>query len=46
MILSAITGGLGLAQSIYGGIKASKEAKRQRKIIGQEALCFLKLNVF
>ena len=36
MILSAITGGLGLAQSVYGGIKASKEAKRQRKIIGQE----------
>lgn len=36
MILSAITGGLGLAQSIFGGIKAAKEAKKQQRVIGQE----------
>lgn len=36
MVLSAITGGLGLAQSIYGGIKASKAAKEQKRILGQK----------
>ena len=36
MILSAITGGLGLAQSIFGGIKAAKEAKKQQRVIGQK----------
>ena len=36
MILSAVTAGLGLAQSIYGGIKAAKAAKEQKRILGQK----------
>lgn len=35
LILSGITGGLGLAQSIYGGIKSAKAAREQKKLLNQ-----------